>query len=85
MSYESLKVDYDHIELIYFKPLSVLLKRRDCTLSPQMKQLKEEIKIKILTDETFNINNYILDECCNGKAYRLIYLCNKLHFMNLRE
>ena len=33
----------------------------------------------MFTDETFNINeslinnDYILDECCNGRAYRLIY------------
>ena len=48
--------DYERIELIYFQPLSVQLKRDDKTLSQQMKKLKEETKIKMFTDETLNIH-----------------------------
>ena len=73
IDYTTIPKEYERIELIYFQPLSVLLKRDDKTLSQQMKKLKEETKIKMFTDETFNIDDYILDECCNGRTYRLIY------------
>ena len=71
--YTSIPIEYERIRLIYFQPLSVLLKRNDKTLSRQMKKLKLETKIRMFTDETFNINKYIIDECCNGNAYRVIY------------
>ena len=41
-----------------------------------MKKLKEELKIKIRNDDdkSFDIDDYVLDECCNGRKYRLIYV-----------
>ena len=61
------------VQFIYFQPLRALFKKDDETLSEQMKQLKEELKIKMNNDETFNVDDYVLDECCDGRNYRLIY------------
>ena len=61
------------VQFIYYQPLRVLFERDDETLSKQMKQLKEKLKIKMNNDETFNIDDYILDECCNGSRYRVLY------------
>ena len=63
IDYTPIPKEYERIELIYFQPLSVLLKRDDKTLSQQMKKLKEETKIKMFTDDKFNIDEYIIDEC----------------------
>ena len=30
--------------------------------------------IKINNDESFDVNDYVLDECCEGRKYRLIYI-----------
>ena len=63
------------VQFIYFQPLRALFKKDDETLSEQMKQLKEELKIKMNNDdETFNIDDYVLDECCDGRNYILIYV-----------
>ena len=77
--YTPIPKEYERIRLIYFQPLSVLLKRNDKTLSRQMKKLKLETKIRMFTDETFNINKYIIDECCEGRAYRVIYKSGHRH------
>ena len=63
------------VQFIYFQPLRVLFERDVETLSEQMKKLKEELKIKITNDdESFNVDDYVLDECCEGRKYRLIYV-----------
>ena len=62
------------VQFIYFQPLRALFERYVETLSEQMKKLKEELKIKIMNDESFNVDNYFLDECCDGRKYRLIYI-----------
>ena len=62
------------VQFIYFQPLSALFERDVETLSVQMKKLKEELKIKINDDESFNVDDYVLDECCEGRKYRLIYV-----------
>ena len=62
------------VQFIYFQPLRALFERDVETLSEQMKQLKEELKIKMNNDETFNIDDYVLDECCDGRNYILIYV-----------
>ena len=61
------------VTFIYFQPLRALFERDEETLSEQMKKLKEELKIKILNNE-FDVNDYVLDECCDGRNYRLIYV-----------
>ena len=61
------------VTFIYFQPLRALFERDEETLSEQMKKLKEELKIKIMNDG-FDIDDYVLDECCNGRNYRLIYV-----------
>lgn len=62
------------VQFIYFQPLRTLFERDVETLSVQMKELKEELKIKITNDETFDVDDYVLDECCDGRKYRLIYV-----------
>ena len=62
------------VQFIYFQPLRVLFERDVETLSVQMKELKEELKIKITNDESFDVDDYVLDECCDGRKYRLIYV-----------
>ena len=64
------------VQFIYFQPLRVLFERDDETLSEQRKKLKEELKIKIMNDddESFDVDDYVLDECCEGRKYRLIYV-----------
>ena len=62
------------VQFIYFQPLRALFERDVETLSEQMKKLKEELKIKMNNDETFNVDDYVLDECCDGRNYRLIYV-----------
>ena len=61
------------VTFIYFQPLRALFERDEETLSEQMKKLKEELKIKITNNE-FDVNDYVLDECCDGRNYRLIYV-----------
>ena len=61
------------VTFIYFQPLRALFERDEETLSEQMKKLKEELKIKIMNNE-FDVNDYVLDECCDGRNYRLIYV-----------
>ena len=61
------------VQFIYFQPLRVLFERDVEMLSEQMKELKEELKIKIMNDE-FDVDDYVLDECCEGRKYRLIYV-----------
>ena len=61
------------VQFIYFQPLRALFERDVETLSEQMKKLKEELKIKITNDE-FDVDDYVLDECCEGRKYRLIYV-----------
>ena len=61
------------VQFIYFQPLKALFERDESTLSEQMKQLKEELKIKIRMNE-FDVNDYVIDECCDGRNYRLIYV-----------
>ena len=39
-----------------------------------MKELKEELKIKINDNESFDVDDYVLDECHDGRKYRLIYV-----------
>ena len=56
------------VQFIYYQPLRVLLERDDETLSEQMKKLKEKLKIKMNNDD------YVLDECYDGRNYRLIYV-----------
>ena len=36
-----------------------------------MKKLKEELKIN---NDEFDIDDYVIDECCDGRKYRLIYV-----------
>lgn len=62
------------VQFIYFQPLRTLFERDVETLSVQMKELKEELKIKITNDESFDVDDYVLDECCEGRKYRLIYV-----------
>ena len=62
------------VQFIYFQPLMVLFERDVETLSMQMKKLKEDLKIKINDDESFDVDDYVLDECCDGRKYRLIYI-----------
>ena len=63
------------VQFFYFQLLKVLFVRDVEMLSEQMKQLKEELKIKTNNyDELFDVDDYVLDECCNGRKYRLIYL-----------
>ena len=62
------------VQFIYFQPLMVLFERDVETLSMQMKKLKEDLKIKINDDESFDVDDYVLDECCEGRKYRLIYV-----------
>ena len=62
------------VRFIYFQPLRALFERDVETLCEQMKNLKEELKIKIKNDESFNVDDYVLDECCDGRKYRLIYV-----------
>lgn len=53
------------VKYIYFQPLKVLFERNVEMLSEQMKQLKEEQKIKMNNDdEHFDVDNYVLDESC---------------------
>ena len=61
------------VTFIYFQPLRALFERDEETLSEQMKKLKEELKIKIMNNE-FDVNDYVLDECCDGRKYRMIYV-----------
>ena len=61
------------VQFIYFQPLRALFERDEETLSEQMKELKEELKIKIKNNE-FDVNDYVIDECCDGRNYRLIYV-----------
>ena len=49
------------VQFIYFQPLRVLFERDVETLSVQMKKLKEELKIKIMNDESFDVDDYVLD------------------------
>ena len=60
------------VQFIYFQPLRALFERDVETLSEQMKDLKKELKIN--DDESFNVADYVLDECCDGRKYRLIYV-----------
>ena len=63
------------VQFIYFQPLRALFERDVETLSEQMKKLKEELKIKITNDdESFDVDDYVLDECCDGRKYRVIYV-----------
>ena len=63
------------VQFIYFQQLRVMIERDDETLSEQMKKLKKELKIKMNNnDESFDIDDYVLDECCEGRKYRLIYV-----------
>ena len=63
------------VQFIYFQPLRMLFERDVETLSEQMKELKEELKIKMNNDdESFDVDDYVLDECCDGRKYRLIYV-----------
>ena len=48
------------VQFIYFQPLRALFERDEETLSDQMKELKEELKIKITNNE-FDVNDYVLD------------------------
>ena len=48
------------VQFIYFQPLRALFERDEETLSEQMKELKEELKIKITNNE-FDVNDYVLD------------------------
>ena len=48
------------VQFIYFQPLRILFERDEETLSEQMKELKEELKIKIMNNE-FDINDYVID------------------------
>ena len=64
---------------IYFQPLRVLMERDDDVLSEQMKELKEKVKIKMMNDVWFDVDDYIVDECCEGRKYRIIHdneVCN---------
>lgn len=63
------------VTFIYLQPLRALFERDEETLSEQMKKLKEELKIKMMNDDKrFDIDDYVLDECCDGRKYRLIYV-----------
>ena len=62
------------VRFIYFQLLRALFERDDETLSEQMKKLKEDLKIKMNNDETFDVDDYFLDECCDGRKYRMIYV-----------
>ena len=63
------------VQFIYFQPLRVLFERDVEMLSEQMKELKEELKIKMNNDdESFDVDDYVLDECFDGRKYRLIYV-----------
>ena len=77
-------IDYERIELIYFQPLSVLLKRDDKTLSPQMKKLNEETKIKMFTDETakvFDIKAFILKSLLLNAFFHVIIILKLIRFV----
>ena len=62
------------IKPFFFKPLSELLKTNDKELSPLMRDIKQQAKIKILNDSLFNVNDYIIDECEDMRHYRIIHL-----------
>ena len=68
------------VKPFYFKPLSELIKTDDKLLSPLMKDIKQQAKIKIFIDDSFNVNDYIIDECEDMRHYRLIF--NKPHLSN---
>ena len=61
------------VQFIYFQPLRALFERDETTLSEQMKELKEDLEIKIRNNE-FDIDDYVIDECSDGRKYRLIYV-----------
>ena len=48
------------VQFIHFQSLRVLFERDIETLSEQTKKQKEELKIKIKDDESFNVDDYVL-------------------------
>lgn len=59
-------------EYQWMVPLSEIIKKDDKKLSKQMRKLKHETLEKI-KDNNYVFRDVIIDECCNGRTYRVIY------------